>query len=175
MDSPFRLVFGLLVLALPLLEIAALIKLGQVWGFWPVVLVIVATGILGLRIIQSQGLATFGRIQDAMAAGREPHEALADGALRLLAGVLLLLPGPMTDTLGLLLLAPPIRRFLAGAMFRNAVVTSSWTVRETSRTAAPGRQRPPPGGGKVIEGEFERLDDEPADPKHVPRVPPGRA
>lgn len=189
MQSPLRLIVALVLLALPLLEIAVLIKAGQAFGFWPVVLTVIASGFLGAKVIQTQGMATFRRISDALEAGREPHRELADGALRLFAGLMLLLPGLLTDTVGLLLMVPPFRALIANVFFARAVRFGS-SVRRTTRHRWPAEDRgpqrdgtprhperhdrPPVGEGQIIEGEFERIDERTVDtsrrpPHHPPK------
>jgi UPF0716 protein FxsA len=176
MQSPLRLVAGLVLLALPLLEVALLIKLGQSLGFWPVVIGVLVTGILGVRLIRTQGLATVQRVSDALARDEEPHSALADGALKLLSGILLLLPGPLTDIAGLALLVPPLRGLLASVLFRNAVFVTRGPRPAASKPGHEAderwRQRTAHGerdggAGTVIDGEFERLDERPLDPRRV--------
>lgn len=188
MQSPLRLIIALVLLALPLLEIAVLIKAGQAFGFWPVVLTVIATGFLGAKVIQTQGMATFRRISDALEAGREPHRELADGALRLFAGLMLLLPGLLTDTIGLLLMVPPLRALIANLVFARAVIFGSSVRRTTRRRWPAGEQGPQrdtasrhaerhdrqfPSDGQIIEGEFERIDERTVDPSRPPpRQPP---
>lgn len=186
MQSPLRLIVALVLVALPLLELALLIKAGQAFGFWPVVLTVISTGLLGARIIQTQGIATIRRVSDALESGREPHRELADGALRLLAGGLLLLPGPLTDTTGALLMIAPLRSFLATVIFARAT-TFAGTARGSKRWPPGSGQGPGRGpdphhpdspdrgsldDGEIIEGEFERLDERTVDPaRHPPRRP----
>lgn len=185
MQSPLRTILALVLLALPLLEIALLIKLGQGLGFWPVVLGIVATGLLGIAIIRTQGIATFRRMTAALEQDREPHRELADGALRLLSGVLLLLPGPITDMAGALLLVPAVRRLAADAFFARAIVFGGarWRHADTSGPAGPR-----PGGRdagrrpdrrvatdvEIIEGEYERIEERTIDPARRPPATPDR-
>lgn len=176
MHPPFRLITGLVLIALPLIEIALLIKSGQWLGFWPVILIIVSTGLLGARIIRTQGVATFRRISESMAAGREPHDALANGALLLLSGGLLVLPGPLTDTVGLILLVAPIRQWIARTVFKPASVgpaSNTWRQPGASRANTGddiGRRRRPRGSENVIEGEFERIDEHTVDPAKTDRT-----
>lgn len=182
MDSPVRLIAGLALLALPLLELALLIKLGQAIGFWPVILLVVATAVLGFYIIRTQGFATFERVGAALEAGHEPHKALADGMFLLFAGILLVLPGPLSDLLGLLLLVPPVRRLLSATLFSRGVVMSRWSTRSTARRPPPEDfdRRPQPDifhggrreGGEIIEGEFERIDEKPIEPRQTKPAPP---
>lgn len=175
MQSPFRLVAVLAFLALPLLEIALLIKLGQVLGFWPVIAIVLVTALAGVFVIRTQGLATMRRMSDALAHDRAPHAELADGALLLLAGMLLVLPGPMTDVTGVLLLLPPVRKMLAALLFRHAAVArgrfDDGAADDGSvRSRQPGRERVDTDRARrrddtVIDGEFERLGERTLDPR----------
>lgn len=175
MQSPLRLIVALVLLALPLLELALLIKAGQAFGFWPVVLSIVVTGFLGATVVRTQGIATFRRISDALEQGREPHRELVDGALRLLAGVLLLLPGPITDSLGALLMIPPLRSLLAGLMLAKATSFAPRTRPPERESRAPGQPHPASSAdGPVIEGEFERIEERTVDPSRFPPRRPTR-
>lgn len=165
MQPPSRLIIGLVLIALPLIEIALLIKSGQMIGFWPVILIVVITGLVGARIIRTQGVATFRRISEAIAAGREPHDALANGALLLLAGGLLLLPGPITDLSGMILLIPAIRQWIGRTVFKPAIFAQASSTRRQSEPPPDqarhrDRQRP---DDTIIEGEFERLDERTVD------------
>lgn len=175
MQSPLRLIVALVLLALPLLELALLIKAGQAFGFWPVVLTVIVTGFAGARIIQTQGIATFRRISEAVENGREPHRELADGALRLLAGVLLLLPGPITDTVGALLMIPPLRALAASAIFARATMFSATVRKHGSAPPQPDRpDRTSASDGQIIEGEFERIEERTVDPSRYPSRRPSR-
>lgn len=182
MQSPSKLIVALALVALPLLELALLIKAGQSFGFWPVVLAVIGTGILGSYIIRTQGIATFRRISEALENDREPHRELADGALRLLAGVLLLLPGPITDSLGALLMISPLRSLAAGLMFAKAAKFGAGVRSSTRRTSGEGSRVRDPGqpdpaassDGPVIEGEFERIEERTVDPSRFPKHRPPR-
>lgn len=175
MQSPVRLVLLLLLVALPLVEIALIIKLGQVLGFWPVVLAILLTGIGGARIIQTQGLATFRRLSEALASNIEPHKALADGALLLLAGVLLILPGPLCDAAGLVLLLAPVRSLATRVIFSRIVIVRGGAGRpepEQPWHSGGDQDRRQPVDGTIIEGEFERIDERTIDPRASDAKPP---
>jgi UPF0716 protein FxsA len=107
-----RLKLLLLFIGVPLLELAILVKLGQVFGFWSTLAVIILTGIAGAALARWQGLRVLVRIQAELAAGKIPAAELLDGLLILIAGVMLLTPGFLTDVCGLLLLLPPVRYFV---------------------------------------------------------------
>ncbi|MEM7051369.1 MAG: FxsA family protein [Acidobacteriota bacterium] len=150
----FRL--ALLFIAVPLIELALLVTLGQRVGLVPTVALVVLTGILGAALARHQGLATLGRLQAALAAGKPPHRELAQSALILLAGAVLLTPGLLTDIAGFLLLAPAIRRRAAQALVR-ALGRRFTRV----RVSDPG----------AVEVDYEVVD--PA-PRGEPREPPRR-
>lgn len=172
MKPPARLVLLLIFLALPLLEIAILIKVGQVAGFWPTVALVLVTAIVGAHVLHAQGLATLERASDALAAGRPPVEPVAEGVFLLLAGAFLVTPGILTDLAGLLLLVPAVRRSIIRLAVSRLVGAadldiSVFTTHETAAGEPPqgrsttGRRRPPPGHDIVIDGEFERLEERP--------------
>ncbi|MEY4985047.1 MAG: hypothetical protein RIR62_3313 [Pseudomonadota bacterium] len=103
----------------PIIEIALFVTVGGAIGLGWTLLVIVATGALGVWLMRSQGLRTAERLRREMDALRNPLGPVADGALVLLAAALLVLPGFLTDALGLLLLLPPVRLALTAALARR--------------------------------------------------------
>ena len=100
----------LVFLLLPLLELYCLIQLGQVIGAaWTIVFVI-ATAVLGIYVVRRQGFEATTRIQFSLAQGKIPAKDVLDGIVLLTSGGLLVLPGPLTDILGFLLLIPVVRQ-----------------------------------------------------------------
>jgi UPF0716 protein FxsA len=158
-----RLVLGLALIALPVLELALLIKTGQVVGVWATVAMIVGAAVLGAVIMSRQGVSVARRTREAIAQGRPPVGAVLDGAFLLLAGALLITPGFITDVLGLALLVPPIRRKVARWCVRRLVERAHGQIKVyDARTR--GEPGPPPSAGNrvegtVIDGEFERLGE----------------
>lgn len=102
----------LLFLLTPAVELALLIQVDQVIGFWPTVVLIVVTGIVGSHLARREGLSTWGRLNDRLQAGDLPGTELADGIIILVAGALLITPGILTDVLGFLGLIPFTRAYL---------------------------------------------------------------
>lgn len=101
----------LLFIAVPLIEVLILIQLGSLFGFWPTILLVIGTGILGAYLAKLYGLSIWYQIQDDLSAGRMPADKLVDGLLVLIGGIVLLTPGLLTDILGILLLFPYTRNF----------------------------------------------------------------
>lgn len=112
----------LLFVAVPILELALLIWIGQVIGVLPTVGLVLLTGAVGALLARSQGTSVLRRIQQEMAVGRAPVGALVDGLLVLVGGVLLLTPGVLSDMAGIALLLPasrePVKRWLGRKLQR---------------------------------------------------------
>lgn len=144
--SPGLILFALLIIV-PTAEIALFIEVGGLIGVWPTVALILLTAALGSMIIRIQGIAVLQRARHQVNQGISPVAEVFDGACLLLAGILLLTPGFATDIAGALLLVPPLRAVLYGALRR----------RMTSRSAArqPGSPNRPP----IIDVDFEEIDD----------------
>ncbi|MFC1550516.1 FxsA family protein [Candidatus Neomarinimicrobiota bacterium] len=102
----------ILFIGIPLIEILILIELGSIYGFWPTVLLVVGTGILGASLARLYGVNIWMEIQKDLAAGRIPTDKLVDGLLILVGGIVLLTPGLLTDIAGFLLLIPFSRQFI---------------------------------------------------------------
>ena len=97
---------------IPILEIYLLIKLGTVMGALNTVIIVIVTGILGAGLARLEGLNTMIRIRDGLSRGEVPAEGMLDALLILIAGIVLLTPGFLTDMAGLLLLIPQMRSLL---------------------------------------------------------------
>lgn len=113
------------MLAFPLLEIAGFVVVGSEIGVLPTIALIVLSGIVGAFLLRWQGFGAMQRIRREVEQGGTPGRELAHGAMIMLAGILLLIPGFISDVFGLLLFIPALRdvawRFLRN---RITVVTS---------------------------------------------------
>jgi UPF0716 protein FxsA len=106
-------------IVMPILELWLLVKLGGHYGVLPTILLVVMTGVAGAWMARTQGLMVLMSIQREMGAGRMPAPQMIDGVMILVAGVLLLTPGLITDVTGFLLLTPPVRVVIRGWMRRK--------------------------------------------------------
>ena len=100
----------LLFTLVPLIELIILIKVGQHIGALPTILVVVGIGLFGAWLARREGWRALGRIQADLAEGRLPGDSAIDALLILVAGVLMITPGLLTDAAGFMLLVPPLRR-----------------------------------------------------------------
>ena len=101
-------IFGLFLL-IPLVEIALFVTVGAWLTLWPTLAIVLFTGVLGAWLVRWQGLGVLREIQ-AAGPTADPLSPLAHGALILIGGFMLMLPGFFTDTLGFLLMVPAVRR-----------------------------------------------------------------
>ena len=141
-----------LPIALPLAEILVLVLVADQIGIAWTVLALVAGAALGVIVIRVLGAASLAELRDAVARREPPTGPLLRGACVLLAGMLLIVPGFLSDILALLLLVPPVRTTLLGALWRR------------NRQGPRGT-----GGATVIEGEYHEVPPERDDARLPPR------
>lgn len=175
----------LLFVAMPIIEIAVLLRVGSALGWAPTLLIVIATAFLGTAMLRQQGLATLAKARSRLDSGEMPAEQLLEGVLIMIGGVFLLTPGFVTDAFGFACLIPFTRHWLAqkaagrlivgvtgsatsapfnetstrrpeDTRFRNT--SSSTTSRTASRTTPAAKQESK--SGDVIDGDFRRIDDE---------------
>src|SRR6478609_1612792 len=136
---------------LPIVEIYVIIQVGQVIGAWWTILLLVVDSIFGAWLIKHEGGRAWRGLREALEDGRMPATELADGALILVGGTLMLAPGFVTDAFGILLILPFTRPLFRGVL--AAMVARRITVLDVNR---PGPQSP--GRGPVVRGEV--VDDD---------------
>ena len=162
----------LIFILVPIAEIAIFIWVGEQIGIAATIAIVIVTAILGTALLRRQGLSAAYRVQEALDRGEVPIDPVVDGVCLLLAGAFLLTPGLLTDAVGFLLFIPEVRRHLARAAVKALIRRGN--VRVYTSGGSNPNPRPPGGGagGEVIDGEFERVDDEPA-PEMPNRLPSG--
>lgn len=115
------------LLLLPLLEIAGFVVVGRQIGALATVGLVLASGIAGSLLLRHKGLGVMARVRAEMDAGRDPSRELAHGAMIVLAAILLIIPGFISDVLALLLLLPPVRDLAWRALKSRMVFATSFT------------------------------------------------
>lgn len=153
--------FLLAMLLMPLVEIGVFIAIGSEIGvLWTLALVVLAS-VVGIAVVRRQSMATFRTARAEAQAGRVPDRALVHGAMIVAAGFLLILPGFVSDAIGLLLLLPPVRDLLWHRLKSRVVVVGSG-VPHGYRPGEPARRMP--GVLELDEAEFERREGDPQSP-----------
>ena len=142
----------LLVAALVLAEIASFVIVGQWAGVLGTLLLVVLASLLGVALLRRQGGEALAQMRGTLRTGRDPRPALLRGGFRLVAALLLIVPGFLGDVVALLLLLPPVQRALAKRFARQGAPIVA--LRTESFTApAPPEARPPRDRG--VDAEWE--------------------
>jgi len=173
----------LLFVAVPIIEIAVLLRVGSSIGWFTTLVVVITTAALGTWMLRQQGMKTLQTARARMGAGQLPANEMLEGVVLLFGGAMLLTPGFLTDATGFLCLLPASRRWIAHRIARQVRVRGGNAA--FGRDGGPGgaggaAPGPRPGGdrmnerfekpgasggtggrrkgGDVIDGEYERID-----------------
>jgi len=130
------------LLSLPVLEIYLLIKIGSTIGFVPTIMLLLAAASVGTWLLRTQGLAIWVRVEQSLRNGELPAIELMDGFVILAGGILLLLPGFLSDVAGLLCLLPQTRKLIMGWLLQRRVEQQP--------------SHPDDNASHTIEGEYRR-------------------
>lgn len=155
---PLQLLF-LGFLLIPVLEIYLLIEVGSLIGALPTIFLVIFTAVLGVFLLRVQGFSTLQKVRLSLARGEMPATAMLEGMLLMLAGVLLVLPGFFTDTVGFLLLVPPLRRRLAGWLLARGLVQAAvGPTPQPGASSSSGAFPKVPHDPHTLEGDYHRED-----------------
>lgn len=165
----------LLLLIVPLLDLAVLVWLGRSFGFWPTVTFTFVTGVIGAALAKRGGLRVWREFRVALEHMKPPERGVLDGALVLVGAVLLMLPGILSDVAGLLLLIPITRAWLARPIKRAvdrrlqtgqlSVMNAAWSGQEGPQGVWRG-----PRAGEVVVTDGESVGDDAAATPAPPRL-----
>jgi len=156
---------GLILLAfilVPIAEIAVFIEAGRIIGLGWTLAVVIATAVAGTWLLRQQGLRVLAQTQARLNRGELPVGEMFTGVCLLVAGALLLTPGFLTDSLGLLLFVPPVRDAIGNFVLRRLIRSPKTRVWVDGEEVDLGHGRDPGhgkggGNGPVIDGEFTRV------------------
>ncbi|MFM2388746.1 MAG: hypothetical protein RLZZ437_301 [Pseudomonadota bacterium] len=135
----------------PLIEIALFVTLGGWLGLWITLAIVLGTAVAGVALMRWRGMRALSDLRSRVKAMGNPLSQAADQVFFMFAGILLILPGFMTDFMGLLLLLPPVRLALVAAAAHRVKVSAGFA----SRGAATGTP------DDVIDGDFSHVSPEP--------------
>jgi UPF0716 protein FxsA len=153
-----------LLLLFPVLELYVFFRVGLAIGFFPALLLIIAGSALGVLVLRVAGLATALRARESLRSGQLPGEELLNGAMIAAGGLLLVVPGFLSDLLGALCLFPVTRNLIANKV-RERTHAQVMRQRAFSDTGPVSPGGPPDGSPpsasrrpNLIEGEYEHRD-----------------
>ena len=162
---------------LPIIEIAILINVGEVIGGWNTVFLVILSAFIGAYLVRQQGLATLMQAQTKMQEGSMPGQEMAEGLLLVIAGVLLVTPGFVTDILGFILCLPFTRPIIAKKLLKHMAIKvvatqqGGFNQQYTNAEFYHQHHNPRPEDNQnsdIIEGEYEDKSDKNSKPKIGP-------
>lgn len=166
------LILFLLFVLIPVLELSVLIRVGEQLGTWNTIGLVLFTAVLGVSLVRSQGLSTLMQVQQKLSRGEAPGQEIVEGMMLAMAGVLLVIPGFVTDFIGLLLLTPFTRRPIAAFVFNRMQLRVISDLNDgkyggfgthSGAESNPFTQHPfeqhKHSDGNVYEGDFEHKAD----------------
>jgi UPF0716 protein FxsA len=142
----------LILLAATIIELAVLVAVGQAIGVLATIGLLILASLVGAALLRYEGSRTLVAFREALRTRRPPHRELIDGMLIAAAGVFIVLPGFVSDVLGLLLLLPPTRALVRRRMLRSAV-RHAGTNRAGTQHSGTHRTTARFAPGAVVEGE----------------------
>ncbi|TWX69293.1 FxsA family protein [Colwellia sp. C1TZA3] len=170
----FRLLFILFII-IPIIEIFVLMQVGAILGVWPTIAMVIFTAWLGAKYVRQQGISTLNSVQTKMAQGQMPSDEIVTALMLLVAGILLVTPGFVTDFLGLSLLIPAVRHTITGSVMSHlssknsgqhgfqfhshGAKQSQHQGDFSEQPESPSQENiQSPSKGQTLDGEFERKD-----------------
>lgn len=151
-------VLALLFLVVPAIEIFVILQVGSLIGLWPTLGVIAATAVAGAWLTRREGFTAVRKLQEAMLTGREVGGSLLGAALILVAGVLMLTPGFVTDVFGFLLLIPQTRAVMQRVLRQHV---ERRIARGDMFVFSPGGPRGQAGGERPRDRHADRRGGKP--------------
>ncbi|MDX1318627.1 MAG: FxsA family protein [Oceanospirillum sp.] len=158
--------FLLLFIAVPLIEMVVLIKVGQQIGALSTIALVILTAVIGIALLKQQGIAMLNRANWKMNQGQIPAREMAEGIVLAVGGALLLTPGFVTDAFGFICILPGSRHFLLNLVLKNISInpihhsngSQQWQEPQQGHRESVHRhtqQQSQKDSGDVIEGEYE--------------------
>lgn len=144
-------------IAVPIVELAVILRVGSYLGTWPTIVILVADSVAGAVLVRREGRRAWEAFRTALSEARWPGDEVTQGALVLIGGALLLTPGFVTDVVGLVAVIPPTRT-LASRLIRRRLTPEPF--RDRGRNDRPG---------DTIDVEVVSIDREDRDERGPPR------
>lgn len=146
----------LLFIAVPIIEISLFIQVGGVLGLWPTIGLVLLTAFVGASLVRSQGIQTLLSVQQRLQQGELPAQQIFEGVVLVVAGLLLLTPGFLTDCTGMILLLPAPRAKAAKYLMSKMTLTTMGGFQSSQRGPFDHSSQ----DGRTFDGEFERKNDD---------------
>ena len=154
----------LALVLLPFAEVAALVLVGRAIGFWWTLGALVALTVVGVLLVRRETSRTYKALQETLNSGKMPADEVTDAILVMIGGFLLILPGFVSDAVGLLLVLPFTRPLARRLLHAYVAARAVAVVGDPGAFDTGAVRRRPPGRGQVIEGEVVAEEPPPGGP-----------
>jgi UPF0716 protein FxsA len=148
-----------LFIIIPFSELMILLQVGASLGVWWTLGIIIVTAMVGYHLFRYQGLKTWQEVQSQLAQGEMPAESVLEGVIILLAGALMITPGLITDTIGLICLLPFSRKWVLAILkhrFKSKI--SAHATQFHYHSEEHFRASPFEEEGRTFDGEYSDLE-----------------
>lgn len=150
------LILFLILFGIPAIEIGLFVLIGGEIGVWSTLGVVLLTAIVGTALVRAQGLSVIRELNGNMERGELPISAMVSGVCLVLAGILLVTPGFLTDAIGFILLIPWTRNLLGAGLVTGLAKHGTFRTFSAGGATYSNRYGPgAPGRGPTIDGEYE--------------------
>ncbi|MFN3215091.1 MAG: FxsA family protein [Acidimicrobiales bacterium] len=167
-----------LFLVVPIVELYVIVQVAGGIGVLETLGLLIVVSIVGAWLVKAQGIGLVRRVQAKLASGEMPGKELVDGALIVFAGALMLTPGFVTDTVGLLLLLPPTRAIVRTFLMKRFTVMADAKVASFGFGPGTTSGRGPTvfgfGSSQVFDVDGHESDTDPRTRRPGPDTPPNR-
>jgi len=151
-----------LFILIPLIELEVIIKIGGIIGVFPTIALLILSAVIGLALLRREGLSTLMKARQRSAKGESPEVEALESVVIALSGCLMILPGFITDIVGLLGLFPPLRRLFVNHLKKKIHIKTMGQTFEGQSFSPDKEKHNSPNQSHVIEGEFKRNDKDSA-------------
>lgn len=153
-----RVLIVTILLVFPFAELFLLVKLGQAYGWW-LLFYLVVIGFLGLQLIRGEKLLMISKLMQSVAMGGSPVKTALASARNMLAGVLLIIPGVITDLIAVVLLVVPIKNI--GNAKQQSATNNDENARQTPfQTGFKHKTNTKAANDDIIEGEYTEVKED---------------
>lgn len=157
------LVILFILIGIPIIELTILVKVADDIGAFNTVMLSILTAVIGIGLVRQQGLAVVQSMQQTMAQGQSPVREMIHGFFLFFAGIFLMFPGFITDSIGALLILPPVRHMIVNLGFLKALSTQNFHSggHHPNNPNNPGvKPDETLGGHIIIDGDFHEKNSE---------------
>lgn len=154
------LIILFILIGIPIIELTILVKVADDIGAFNTVMLSILTAVVGIGLVRQQGLAVVQSMQQTMAQGQSPVREMIHGFFLFFAGIFLMFPGFITDSIGALLILPPVRHMIVNLGFLKILKAQPFHPKGQHPNQSGGSHNENLTGHIIIDGDFHEKNSE---------------